>query len=175
MPVKTATSGSKSRQIRIAPIFEGMRVTVPAGAFNWKGERCSLVDTFEADLLSDAEVTTDVTGYIAREESSGEFIVLLDEVKRNGVDVPFDFQRSEDYTLVAKLFRVMVTAAAVSLDDLNCVIFESIDRPASPPSQGRGSGPVEKAQRLLDRFAAKAAEAAKEKQPDPNPEEVPDE
>jgi hypothetical protein len=172
MPVRTATFGSKVRQINIVPVFDGMRVTVPAGAFNWKGEKCHLVDAFEVDLLSDAEVAMDVTGYIAKDETSGDFVVVLDEVKRDGVDLPFDFRSSADYTLVAKLFRVMLAPASTALDDLDCLIFESVERPVRPEPQVGAGGPREMTQRLLDRIAAKEA---KEQEPDSDPQEVPDE
>lgn len=157
MTTKTSTLGSTpgNRLVDLAVTFEGMTVAVGAGPFTWKGAEVALVDDFEVALTADAAVVTDVRGYLVKDNQEDDFTIVLDEVKRDGEDEPFDFTESARYDLVALVFRVVVVSEAESLDDADRQVYRYIERPA--PSR-EGDGEAKMTERRLALDAARKAD-----------------
>jgi hypothetical protein len=106
--------------------ISGMRVVIPETVFKWNGESHTL-ESCILELSSDAEYITDVAGILVLKESTKEFCVAVDEVKRDGIDEAYNF-KGTDMEPVLTFFRVALPKGAAALEDLEWKIYRVLDR-----------------------------------------------
>jgi len=105
---------------------EGMTVVVKAGAIKWKDEDLSLNQDESFSIVSDVDHVKTVVGYIVREVSTGDLMLLVDEVLQNGSDRSYRFERNGPYHCIHRLIYFHVPAGAESLDDVDIRVSHSV-------------------------------------------------
>lgn len=104
----------------------GMDVSVKSGQFRVSGVDYEFTEDQDFSAEAAAECDTIVTGYIAKDVSTGVLVLIVDEEVLDGEDVPFIFSGS-GYDPIHRLFSLKVPAAATSLDGVDVTVYHIVE------------------------------------------------
>lgn len=116
-------SSDGSSQVDLAVRLDDQMLVVSAGSFRIMGVDHRLDEDQECEFRRDPEVDMDVFGYLVFMEDGG-VAVLVDEVLRDGKDLPFFATGVGGYHPLYLLFTFVVPAGGA--DDLDVKVFRLV-------------------------------------------------
>lgn len=111
--------------VRLGLTLSGMDMVVSGGEGLARGVPFSFDAPTSVPVAADATHATDVFLMMVRQDSDGEVLLLLDEIVRDGLDVPFPFLDS-GMTLLHTLAYTLVPAGATALVEGQTKLFHLV-------------------------------------------------
>ena len=119
---------SKRRDIRLAVSSSTTACIVSAGTFRHADVEYELLDEAVWEMTPSSPEKVWVCGYLVKDRSAGSVHVLVDDVEAG--EEGYVFNKDSPYELFHILFRFVVPAMSVDLDEIECTVDHMFPAPA---------------------------------------------